>query len=92
MEVRPVYLDKPNARSLVVDLAPIVAGEGNPLAEAAAIAQKTPAAFIIADRFPSSQYSYTRRNGFRPYRDDLKVLQNRNLLRSSLPFKAKYST
>lgn len=89
MEVRPVYLNKPNARSLVVDLAPIVAGESNPLAAAAAIALKTPAAFIIADHFPSSQYSYSRRNVFQPYRDDLKILQNRNLLHRNMPFKVK---
>ena len=91
MEVRPIYLDKPNARSLVVDLAPIVAGESNPQAAADAIAQKTPAAFIAPDHFPPSQFSYSRRNAFRPYRDDLKILQNRKLVHKNVPFKVHYS-
>ena len=87
MEVRPVYLDKPNVRSLVIDLAPIIAGESDPQIAAAAIAQKSPSAFIISGHFPSSQYSYSRRNAFRSYRDDIKILVNRNLMQRNFPFK-----
>ena len=82
MEVRPVYLDRPNSRSLLVDIEPIApkAAEGSP-------SQMRPPVWKISHRFPAKDFAYTNRNGLQPYRDNLLVLKNQNLLQKNFSFK-----